>query len=530
MRPSTTLNHQSLPSLASLGGAASANPASDGLHPILAQTLAHLDCHLEDELIRYRRLKALGKAGYPLRTPSRPPVKPLNTATLPLPVGGRGGDRSQAPIDMAPTHAIAEPTPVSSASFDHPISDFSPSEPMSADSTTTELRQLAQQYAEQVAEQAAEPLNESDAMAEAIPDDYLESSEELLRSLAQEQAGVEAEQGFFQSLLTPLGLGAMLLLLLSSALFGFVIMNPASVSRFFNRSEAPETASAEGSVVDATEPSANLGGSPVEGSTSLQPNLASQELPDLNLGNLAAVESNRPAGDLGAVNPALPSVAPGAGKTVHLGASGSNLGGSGSVGTVLSDRPNVAPSSSASSSAGLSSNLPTTSVPYPSRLIPAAPEAAAPAVPRSYPAYSNNHGAERPASRPIPRYETDPPRAAPSAGRSMPALRKPAPAKSLPPVPSTPALPTPAAPSPEPAQTASPSPAASSSGQGYTVVSPYTNDRDLTNARQQAPDAYLLNTSEGAKIQLGVYRDSAEAKTRAEQLRKQGVPAEVYQP
>jgi len=62
------------------------------------------------------------------------------------------------------------------------------------------------------------------------------------------------------------------------------------------------------------------------------------------------------------------------------------------------------------------------------------------------------------------------------------------------------------------------------------VVTPYTSDSALQEARQKVPDAYVKNYSDGAKVQFGSYQDEAAAKSQVETLRKQGIPAEVYQP
>ncbi|NJP08045.1 MAG: hypothetical protein HC866_00010 [Leptolyngbyaceae cyanobacterium RU_5_1] len=60
--------------------------------------------------------------------------------------------------------------------------------------------------------------------------------------------------------------------------------------------------------------------------------------------------------------------------------------------------------------------------------------------------------------------------------------------------------------------------------------SPYTGDRSLEQAREKSPTAFLRNTSDGAIVQYDAYKDEAAAKARVEELRQQGVPAEVYKP
>jgi len=64
----------------------------------------------------------------------------------------------------------------------------------------------------------------------------------------------------------------------------------------------------------------------------------------------------------------------------------------------------------------------------------------------------------------------------------------------------------------------------------YKVVTPYSSDRSLDEAQQKVPDAYLQNYPSGAKVQLGSFENEGAAKARVEQLRQQGVQAEIYKP
>ncbi|PZO46713.1 MAG: hypothetical protein DCF14_22145, partial [Phormidesmis priestleyi] len=119
----------------------------------------------------------------------------------------------------------------------------------------------------------------------STPDDYLESSEELLRSLAREEAQVRVDRSFLESLVTPLGVGAMLMLLLSSAMFGYVIMNPSSLSRlsqiFARREAAP-------SPVPTAQES--------QGDIPNTPPLDAKEFVDLGLGNLTTLKTRPTSG------------------------------------------------------------------------------------------------------------------------------------------------------------------------------------------------------------------------------------------
>lgn len=64
------------------------------------------------------------------------------------------------------------------------------------------------------------------------PDDYLESSEALLRSLQDQEPETKKPHNYNDTLLSPLGIGSMLLLLLASLTLGYVILNPQTFPQF----------------------------------------------------------------------------------------------------------------------------------------------------------------------------------------------------------------------------------------------------------------------------------------------------------
>ncbi|MBF2029134.1 MAG: hypothetical protein IGS48_20630 [Oscillatoriales cyanobacterium C42_A2020_001] len=453
------------------------------LHPVLQNALTHCDVQLEDELVRYRRQRALGRAFYQPRPPA---YKKVSTA-----------------LELMPVDVPPEPLPTPSSSGFHPTASVAPLAEIAIASSNElessgypELKQLARQYATQVAD-------ESD-LAAALhngPDDYLESSEELLRALSQEEANVQAEQGFMRSLLTPLGVGSMLLMLMSSAMFGFVMMNPSSVSRLFNRSDTrnPTTAIA---------PEANSSNLP-------QPNLADQEFPELSLGTLGSIPLDEGAIAPGGIHspPAKPSANSKVTKPVNLGVSrlagGANSANSGPV----------VPSAPQMNEPAAEPAPPAGDVPSPRKLAPSSGSVSAPIAPynpapsRSYnPQPSRSYKAPVKSSIPPVRISNPPPRL-----RPLPT----APANN--PVSNSLGDRTP----PPPSSTVN---AAPSKPSNYKVVTPYTSDSALHEARQKVPDAYVKNYSDGAKVQFGAYQDEATAKSQAEELRKQGIPAEVYKP
>jgi hypothetical protein len=112
------------------------------------------------------------------------------------------------------------------------------------------------------------------------PDDYLESSEALLRSLAEEQPQKRKPTNN-DSILSPLGIGSMLLLLVVSITLGYVLFNPKSLSVFLSggKSEqnSPPTASTN-NVKNTEVAKPGIPTTPIP----KYPNLARDEFPEVN--------------------------------------------------------------------------------------------------------------------------------------------------------------------------------------------------------------------------------------------------------
>jgi hypothetical protein len=64
----------------------------------------------------------------------------------------------------------------------------------------------------------------------------------------------------------------------------------------------------------------------------------------------------------------------------------------------------------------------------------------------------------------------------------------------------------------------------------YYVVMDYQNDQSLTKAREVVPDAYLREYPIGVKIQVAAFEDEASAKVMVEQMKGQGINAQIYRP
>ena len=267
------------------------------LHPVLSLALANLDIQLEDELVRYRRQRtSVGRAvPQPDRkqaphqlgliavaaTTDRPNTSDRpNTARISA--AQNGAAAQVAPALDERLNGVSEPPIAADAYKPTPAFTANPQPFDGAIALRTPVKPLAQGGSNEQASLAVE-ADEAHALAHAADpnlDDYLESSEELLRSLADEQAEVQAERNFMQSLLTPLGLGSMLLLLLSSAMFGYVIMNPSSLGWLAVKQNGQSTST----------PSGQAPGQAVLAPP--QPDLAKRQLPELNLNNLGTVNVN----------------------------------------------------------------------------------------------------------------------------------------------------------------------------------------------------------------------------------------------
>ena len=254
------------------------------LHPVLSNALAHLDIQLEDELTRYRRQR-LG-TGRTVRPSSR------NRSAEALELIAVSAAASGVNTAVQPEPLLEEP--LAEAGHDTP-NTYKPIPAFTATPQPFEsaiaLRTSSQPLTHDGSADNGSSSHGDEAYALAHPanpklDDYLESSEELLRSLANEQAEVQAERHFMRSLLTPLGLGSLLLLLLSSAMFGYVIMNPSSLPWLAKQTPGAAPTEPNSNGGNGVFPSSSGGAA---GNAPPQPDLTKRELPELNLNNLGTV-------------------------------------------------------------------------------------------------------------------------------------------------------------------------------------------------------------------------------------------------
>jgi len=244
------------------------------LHPKLQRALGCLDTRLDEELARYRRQKA-GHSVPPvdgLKRKQAPNLDLMAIASI-ASATDRANPMSVPPVLSAESIPLRGDAPVIEPDLSSDLAVIPPHADLKTDGSL--IYSLPDVERDRRLADSSTP-----------PDDYLESSEELLRSLAREEAHVQVERGFLESLLTPLGVGSMLMLLLSSAMFGYVIMNPSSLSglgQIFARRE----------VIPSPVPTSAPG---AQGDISNSPPLDAQEFVDLGLGNLNTLKTRPTSG------------------------------------------------------------------------------------------------------------------------------------------------------------------------------------------------------------------------------------------
>ena len=481
---------------------------NQSINPALQAALTSIDVQLEEELARYRRQRAgqavmspRGLGRHHIRKPlelisidksggqTQRPALGMSTAapiSFPLFMG------NQKPSATPPKETNHEPVAQTGQLDVHSLG-YEPGEGLVAPSLTHATVDNSGTKAA-VTEQLTPPKGSADvggdlvplAAATTPPEDYLESSEQLLRSLSEEEADVQPKKHFTDRLLTPLGVGSILLLLLSSATAAYIITNPSTPTALgFNRLFGSKTPSNPQSSTQTKVAGNSTGNSP----TVNGPNLAYEEFPEVNLNTLSHLQASPapspsvspipPVSELpnAGVTSAPPSIAPNSAlprRSSDL--SSALLQSSGQQGTVGSmAAPSVAP-------------LP-------------APLAAAPRVsnPSSAPAQQKPLPAlgKAAANQPSSALST-------SVGKKMPQA------------------------SSSPEQVAAST--ASTSDDYYFVLLNSGSESALEQARTVVPDAYVRDFPQGTLIQMGAFKRESEAKTLVEELKQQGIFASIYRP
>ncbi|WP_414753421.1 hypothetical protein [Anabaena sp. CCY 9910] len=255
--------------------------SSTGLKPALVAALASLEVQLEQELARYRRTRMGIRANSPSRVNSyaqnypqeltdknatmahtQPLTVESKSQAKPLSLAASPEEKTASIIIKSPVHD-KNPTP-SGENLSSPAR-LNPYTPTTVAKTETPNNDPLQTTPEGNTQIPLPPANSTDtssivpAIAQgsqseklladdtpAQPNDYLESSEALLRSLTDEQSENSQPNNSSDSLLSPLGIGSMLLLLVASLTLGYVVFNPKTLpqlnfSRLFNGDPSPTT-------------------------------------------------------------------------------------------------------------------------------------------------------------------------------------------------------------------------------------------------------------------------------------------------
>ena len=478
------------------------------LHPQVKLALSYLDSSLEDELMRYRKARS-GKRVAPSsvrvmqgsqRLASKADVELTRFVPIdqmpksPQPSLSSSSDLTSEPdgpkmlaTEFLDQLAVIPEDGTENRSFTDDRSALAVSYSLNDLLDNPSIEHLSREHLSH--EHPSRSIDYGDAQG---AEDYLESSAELLRSLAQEEADAESERSGLENLMTPFGIGSMLLLLMASGMFGYLVMNPAtfaSVGSTLGRLFKPPLPIATS--IENANPSLMTPGVIPTGS----------EFMDLSLNNLAVMGTqNNPSG-----LPSLPGLLP-------LGKSSNRPTTNVLGGNVMTGKPG-------------------TSVKTASRTaVPSAIGGAAAPGGGLFQGGNSSLGNGGIFKDPAPQAEerqpvyTPPtyttPRRSSAPRRQEPVYRAPvqsAPQQPLRTVPMELPLSTPTSIPPIPVESAAPTTPT------YRVEAPYTGDRALEKAQQADPGAYFRNGENGAVVQMGgSYSSREEAEAKAQSLKKQG--------
>ncbi|MBF2064242.1 MAG: hypothetical protein IGS39_07450 [Calothrix sp. C42_A2020_038] len=271
------------------------------LKPPLAAALASLEVQLDRELARYRRTRTGGyRASNQSSKPASIGIKylaPVDSTSL--------EDKAYSPpeekqSEISTTESLPKtninrpvtdhnevtttpPPPPPPPSTKAPVTiDSSPQAPTTSQSQNSGSSIVPVNTVETESSQNIASENSKDQ-----PDDYLESSEALLRSLTEEAPKEQKKPTTNDSLLSPLGIGSILLLLMASIILGYVIINPKSLPQFSVASLFKRNSNATNTDSGA-KPSSNSNSQVAQPQLTpipRYPNLAKDEFPEVNSPN-----------------------------------------------------------------------------------------------------------------------------------------------------------------------------------------------------------------------------------------------------
>jgi hypothetical protein len=435
-------------SLGSSTGVEAFLPNGDGKTP-LQQALESLNVNLEQELMRFRQSRSRDGAAQPfnsqLKFRSKKRRRGLNLIQVQAQSAASSQPRSQQPAPRVEDQPAA-PTPVAAdlpsqgpavPTTSHPPAMPPVPSPQPSSLVARQGLPSAQTYLPQEnIGNALQRRGGAIAPYHQLPNDYLESTEALLDSLSssydhdQGYEDLEYEPSLREQLATPLGIGALLLLLVGSAGFGYMVTSPktaeffrenALVQALFggNSGEQPE---------GELEPSAETTeAAPAEPETGLQgigPDLSEDEFQDLDLGRLSTLD--REEATPSARRTPLPGDLAESEAITRTEDSGAGRGADGSTPTAPAPSGRSTPSAVTTGDAVRRAISQPTNVTRPQ--VPARPQPAVAPTPRANPA------PRQPTVTPLPQV-----------------IQTPQPAQQVPPQPMRSAPPTPAAAPPTPA-------------------------------------------------------------------------------
>ncbi|OCR01013.1 hypothetical protein BCD67_06540 [Oscillatoriales cyanobacterium USR001] len=246
------------------------------IKPVLQAVLGCLDVNLEAEMNQYRRQRQRSQQWV---APSSVSQSPRQSIDL---ISPEGNDRPQAGSLPPSLEAKTRPT-----------IDFetrSPDAQLAISSQTLESKTTSANGDRS----STHPGNNQKS-----PNNYLESSEELLRSLEEEKSQPKTERNLVSSLFTPLGLISMLLFLLSCTALSYTTINPSIWANLgFNPwgKQNPKP---------ATSPTNKVANSN-QGELPKAPNLASKEFFELDLSTLSNVKPTPSPIPVPSIKPSVP--------------------------------------------------------------------------------------------------------------------------------------------------------------------------------------------------------------------------------
>ncbi|OKH44613.1 hypothetical protein NIES2101_28130 [Calothrix sp. HK-06] len=279
-----------------------------GLKPPLAAALASLEVQLDRELARYRRTRT---GGYRASGQSS---KDKNSSSIGLqyltPVADTiPFDTAIPALDENISETPISETNVTPVTYINEITTTPPPPPPPPPSPKVAVRPdpIPAPIPDPIKETATPPLSTSASIVPVTtikasteenvessthqnqPDDYLESSEALLRSLTEEAPPPQKRpKSNSDSLLSPLGIGSILLFLMASIILGAVVLNPKLLPQFsldglFKRDGSTATNSDTGS--SSSDGNTKTVAQPQLTPITRYPNLAKDEFPEVKSPN-----------------------------------------------------------------------------------------------------------------------------------------------------------------------------------------------------------------------------------------------------